>query len=79
MPCLIIGNHTQGLGIVRCLAAAGLASHVVNGRVVSISRFSRYLKEYQKVKRGTMQEIYQPGPAAELLAAIARIVPAGGR
>ena len=80
MPCLIIGDHTQGLGIIRCLAKRRRYRPVmIWDRAVSLSRFSRHLHTYRRIRRGTMQDVYTPAASARLLAAIEALVPAGGR
>jgi predicted ATP-grasp superfamily ATP-dependent carboligase len=78
-PCLIIGDHTQGLGITRCLGIGRYQPVVIWDRAVSLSRFSRYLHAYRRVRRGTMQEINTSPASGHLLAAIEALVPAGGR
>ena len=79
MSCLILGDHTQGLGIVRCLADQQYRPVMLWDRIVSLSRFSRYLHCYRRVRRGVMESIYCRESSDILLAAIEKIVPAGGR
>ena len=78
MTSLIIGNHTQGSG---SCAASPTDDHPVMlwDRIISLSRFSRYLHGYHRVKPGTMQNIYQTASETTLLSAIERLVPEGSR
>lgn len=51
---VIIGNHTQGLGIARSAAGAGAQVWVVNDKAISLSRFSRHVSRYKRLRRGTL-------------------------
>ena len=77
MSCLIIGNHTQGLGILRSLAETGDTLHLVNDKSISLSRFSKYLKKYHMLPRGTLKEIYIKENSEDLFELICRIIPKG--
>ncbi len=74
---LIIGDHTQGLGIIRCLAHRRYRPVMLWDRIFSLSRFSRHLYAYRRVPRGTMSQVYDPVVSDALVAAIKRIVPEG--
>ena len=63
---VIVGNHTQGLGIVRSAAATGYPIHVCYDRRISASRFSKYLSHYHLLKRGTLVNIDQQRQAEYL-------------
>jgi predicted ATP-grasp superfamily ATP-dependent carboligase len=63
---VVIGNHTQGLGIVRSAGTAGWATWVVNDHVVSLARFSRYLSGYRLLRRGTLTDLDNPAAVEEL-------------
>jgi len=67
---VVIGNHTQGLGIVRSAAAAGAAAWVVNDQCLSLVRFSRHLTGYRRLPPGTLAQLDRPGAAATLKAAL---------
>jgi predicted ATP-grasp superfamily ATP-dependent carboligase len=54
---VVIGDHTQGLGIVRSAAMAGGAVWVVNDKQLSLSRFSRYLTGAIQIKSGTLSHL----------------------
>ncbi|MFW9928797.1 MAG: hypothetical protein ACFFD1_05365 [Candidatus Thorarchaeota archaeon] len=54
---VIIGNHTQGLGIIRSAANTGLPIFVVNDLAFSSSRFSKYISSYIRVKNGTIRSL----------------------
>lgn len=56
---VVIGDHTQGLGIVRSAAMAGGAVWVVNDKYICLSRFSRYLTRIQRIRRGTLSRLGQ--------------------
>jgi predicted ATP-grasp superfamily ATP-dependent carboligase len=67
---VIIGNHTQGLGIVRSAAAAGAKAWVVNDKRVSVARFSKHLSGYVRIKGGTLDQLDQADSAGVLLDAV---------
>jgi len=77
MSCLIIGNHTQGLGILRSLSGTGAKVHLVNDQQIALARFSRYLTGYHFLKRNTLKAIYRPENAERLLAFIHQLIPKG--
>jgi hypothetical protein len=54
---VVIGDHTQGLGITRSAALAGSPVWVVNDKYISLARFSRYLSGYKQVRRGTLSRL----------------------
>ena len=64
---VIIGNHTQGLGVVRSAADACDSVWVVNDSALALSRFSRHLTGYRRVPAGTLRRLDEPGPAGELM------------
>ncbi len=64
---VIIGNHTQGLGLVRSAAQAGGDVWVVNDKWLSLARCSRYLTGYRRVAHGTLLALHQPEVAATLV------------
>jgi predicted ATP-grasp superfamily ATP-dependent carboligase len=51
---VVIGDHTQGLGIVRSASMARGAVWVVNDKYISLARFSRYLAGIKQIRRGTL-------------------------
>lgn len=77
MCVLILGNHTQGLGIIRSLSRIGLDIHLVNDRVISLSRFSKYLTKYHSLKKNALKFIYLPENEAILLDFINQLIPKG--
>ncbi|MCK5607639.1 hypothetical protein KAR91_37490 [Candidatus Pacearchaeota archaeon] len=79
MHCLILGNHTQGLGILRSLSGTGAEVHMVNDQQIALARFSRYLTRYHFLKRNTLKAIYRPENAERLLVFIHQLIPKGGR
>jgi len=54
---VIIGDHTQGLGIVRSAAVMGGEVWVVNDKSISLARFSRYLSHYKRIQRGALARL----------------------
>jgi predicted ATP-grasp superfamily ATP-dependent carboligase len=54
---VIIGNHTQGLGIIRSASNYGIPVYVLNDLVISSSRYSRYVKGYYKLSRNTISNL----------------------
>jgi len=79
MTCLIIGNHTQGLGILRSLSTLGIETHVVNETHISLSRFSKYITKYHFIKGKSLKYLYHLENSEYLLRNILRIVPEGQR
>ena len=64
---VIIGNHTQGLGILRSAAEIGSRVFVVNDKHISITRFSKYLYAYKRLPRGTLASLSNTTESALLL------------
>lgn len=64
---VIIGNHTQGLGILRSAATAGFDVWVVNDKGISLSRFSKHLSGYVQVRRGMLGQLDDTEAAESLL------------
>jgi predicted ATP-grasp superfamily ATP-dependent carboligase len=54
---VIIGDHTQGLGIARSAAMAGAPVWIVNDKCISLARFSRYLTGYKQLRRATLSQL----------------------
>ena len=77
MTCLIIGNHTQGLGIVRSLSDCSCERHLINDKIISISRYSRYLTMYHFIKRDILTHLYKKNNSEYLLQYISDLVPEG--
>ena len=67
---VIIGDHTQGLGILRSAAAAGGDVWVVNDKHVSLARCSKHLSGYRRVPHGTLRLLHRPEVADALLAVL---------
>lgn len=67
---VVIGNHTQGLGIVRSAAAAGAPVWAVNDKHLSLVRFSRWLSGYRRLSRGVLACLEQKTAADELRTAL---------
>ncbi|MBK9948876.1 MAG: hypothetical protein IPP12_17045 [Nitrospira sp.] len=65
-PVVIIGDHTQGLGILRSAAVKGGELWVVNDKSISLARFSKYLSHYEQIHRGLLARLSQP-PCSERL------------
>jgi predicted ATP-grasp superfamily ATP-dependent carboligase len=63
---VVIGNHTQGLGIVRSAGVAGWPTWVVNDHVFGLARFSRYLSGYRRLRPGTLATLDDPRSADHL-------------
>jgi len=64
---VIIGDHTQGLGIVRSAGVMGGVIWVVNDKHISLARFSRHLTQYKRIPRGTLACLDQPEQSERLL------------
>lgn len=56
---VIVGDHTQGLGILRSAAVMGGEVWVVNDKSISLARFSRHLSHYRRIKRGVLGHLDQ--------------------
>lgn len=59
MSCLVVGNHTQGLGIIRSLGRNGIKPRVLYDKHVSMARFSRYCSSFHRVPKGVLKTIYR--------------------
>jgi predicted ATP-grasp superfamily ATP-dependent carboligase len=70
---VVVGDHTQGLGIVRSAAVAGAAVWVVNDKYISLARFSRYLTGYKQLRRGTLSQLARTEYALHLREALLEI------
>lgn len=75
---VVVGNHTQGLGIVRSAAAAGAAVWVVNDKRLSLVRFSRWLTGYKRLPAGTLAGLHNESCSAWLLKVLLEL-PGNGR
>lgn len=64
---VVVGNHTQGLGIVRSAGVAGYTVWMLNEAVVCLGRFSKYLAGYRRVRHGTFARLDQAQGAEHLL------------
>jgi predicted ATP-grasp superfamily ATP-dependent carboligase len=64
---VVIGDHTQGLGIVRSAAAARGEIWVVNDTRVSLARFSRHLTGYRRIPSGSLSQLDRPEIAEALV------------
>lgn len=64
---VIIGNHTQGLGIIRSAADVKIPIIVVNDLIFSTSRYSKYLTSYKRVSKGTIKSLADNFENEELL------------
>ncbi|TLY44693.1 MAG: hypothetical protein E6K61_00005, partial [Nitrospirae bacterium] len=64
---VVIGDHTQGLGILRSAAVAGGDVWVVHDRSISLARFSKYLSGYRQIGRGILSQLGQTEFAEVLL------------
>jgi predicted ATP-grasp superfamily ATP-dependent carboligase len=73
LATVVIGDHTQGLGIVRSAAMAGGSVWAVNDKSVSLSRFSRYLTGTRQLKRGTLNRLGREECAETLRKALLEI------
>jgi D-aspartate ligase len=63
---VIIGDHTQGLGIARSAAMAGAPVWIVNDKCISLARFSRHLTGYKQLRPATLSQIAQTECAMHL-------------
>ncbi len=57
---VVLGDHTQGLGIVRSAADAGGDIWVVNDKRISLARFSKHLSGYVRLPAGTLRQVGRP-------------------
>jgi predicted ATP-grasp superfamily ATP-dependent carboligase len=57
---VIIGDHTQGLGILRSAAVTGSDVWVVNDKTLGLTRFSKYVSGYVYVGGGTLSHLSIP-------------------
>jgi predicted ATP-grasp superfamily ATP-dependent carboligase len=67
---VIIGDHTQGLGILRSAAAAGSDVWVVNDKHVSLARASNRLSGYSRLPHGLLRLLHLPEVEDALLAVL---------
>ena len=67
MDVLVLGNHTQGLGVIRSLRHSGYRVHMANDKHVCLSRFSRYLTKYHPLPRLTLSRVHNPVVAGFLV------------
>ena len=79
MNCLVLGNHTQGLGILRSLGTPGVKLHLINDREIALARFSRHLSRYHRLPRQTLRDVYIRENTNRLVAYIRELVPEGAR
>jgi len=63
---VIIGNHTQGLGIIHSAEGSKFPIFVVNDEFFSSSRFSRFLSHYIKIPQGTIKNLARTTKNVEL-------------
>ncbi|MBK9282705.1 MAG: hypothetical protein IPM51_00085 [Sphingobacteriaceae bacterium] len=71
LPSLvIIGNHTQGLGIIHSAGSCKLPIFVLNDEVFSSSRFSKYISNYIKISHGTIKNLALASKNEELTNAL---------
>jgi predicted ATP-grasp superfamily ATP-dependent carboligase len=70
---VVIGNHTQGLGIVRSAGAGKWNTWVVNDKALSLARFSKYLSGFRKVHRGTLSRLDDVSYADHLVAELLKL------
>ena len=70
---LVLGNHTQGLGVIRSLRYSGYSVHMVNDKHICLSRFSRYLTRYHLLPRNTLSNVHRPSVARFLVYELLKI------
>lgn len=70
---VILGNHTQGLGIVRSLKEYPVEVHMINDRNIALARFSKYLDSYHCLSRGTFSSLSDSSSASLLLEELNKI------
>jgi predicted ATP-grasp superfamily ATP-dependent carboligase len=64
---VVIGNHTHGLGIVRSAGIAGWPAWMLNDTALGLARFSRYLRGYRTLQRGTLAALHVESVADYLI------------
>jgi predicted ATP-grasp superfamily ATP-dependent carboligase len=67
---VVIGNHTQGLGIVRSAAEVCDTVWAVNDCALTLSRFSHHLSGFRRLPPGTLGRLEEPDCAAVLTRAL---------
>ena len=77
MTFLVVGNHTQGLSVIRSLGVMGIHGHVLYDKKVCLSRFSKYTTSFtctkkHAISRAFLQENHQP-----ILSSMLSLVPDG--
>ena len=75
MSCLVVGNHTQGLCILRSLGKLGIKPHVLYDKHASMARFSKYCGTFNRVKSGALTKIYYEEMRDEVEKAMLSLVP----
>jgi predicted ATP-grasp superfamily ATP-dependent carboligase len=67
---VVIGDHSQGLAVVRSAGETGASVWVVNDSALALSRFSRYLSGYTRLQRRTLHQLDEQRAANALLSVL---------
>src|SRR5215218_2425534 len=67
---VVIGDHSQGLAVVRSAGETGASVWVVNDSALALSRFSKYLSGYTRLQRRTLQQLDEQRAAHALLSVL---------
>jgi predicted ATP-grasp superfamily ATP-dependent carboligase len=62
LQAVILGNHTQGLGIIRSASKCQMPVKIImiDDRKYSCSKYSKYLNSYEIIKRGAINQFDDP-------------------
>lgn len=70
---VILGNHTQGLGIVRSARNSRIPIYVVNDLIFSSSRYSKYISSYFKIPKNTIRNLAKSDKNEELVRTLLKL------
>ncbi|MCK5091309.1 MAG: hypothetical protein KAR30_02165, partial [Gammaproteobacteria bacterium] len=77
MTFLVVGNHTQGLSVIRSLGVEGINGHVLYDKEICLSRFSRYTSSFTRTKRHAISDAFLTENHEPILSSMLSIVPDG--
>ena len=63
---VIIGNSTQGLGIIRSASSLGVKTFMINDKFFCSSKSSKFISNYKKLKKGTIHSLANSTSSSKL-------------
>lgn len=79
MTCLVLGNHTQGLSVVRAIGSRGIPVHVMYDKHICLSRFSNFTHAFHKIAKNTLGLIFDPANQETVLRELLALAPRDGK